>query len=1081
MKKIALIGNKISDDVLFELMNREAALWVCENTLIDEEQIDLLAQLMVLPWKVVLCESSNAKLIEKIEKYGALEDELSLQRGFVHIIASNPNVRQLPERALPVYLLNGRSDSQELSESPNLSGTSAMRRRLNMLERLESSLPKQVVVVGTKVDEVAIQLAELWSTEFRAFLNFVVPETIVSKSITDHFESVADISSVTIVYSELSEFASYALNRCNEIIPDTKISIMVQAPDGEKIEVDITNSELIEQPLLEKFEIIKSKNLFNVSPNNLTKDDINTFFDKTLHSWHAYSAGLPWMPDQSIKRKLFNSIQKVMKEGADENSILYISSEPGAGGTTVARALAFEAAKSGVPTLLAKPQIYEPNATEVASFLYRSLLTINKELANKQKQDQEEQTEIPWLIVFDRDQWDGQEHAIGGFWSEIKRSGRPVVILKVLSNIIPPEFYNIPKTEEICTLSHELSKNDIVSLGNHLNKYLKPFGEAKSESDWIRFWEEHKPDIDTGIAAFWVILEFWLKGLVNFGESIPAWMVSQFKHSSLSDESRIILLEIAALAAERRAIPEQLLPLPKLEKQPLSVLLENIRGDAPGLALVRQNTQNGRFWGMAHDILGRYLINGVYYDRPLLEQLNLIELKNPVELRLYFISRLTSHPALGEARFVDFANQFALKTLKLDERYGNAEFFYYWRQVLEILERFPRAVSETNRAFNHHVAISRRRVAKMEQFDASDEEKRTQLQKAIKQLNFAISNLDDDQDDETNLNLYNSLALAYQDLAALELNLGGISDLVKDLRAKASEATINALKENPNSSYVLETAAKDLLQKGQLDAEDKINSASQALGYIFQATSLENSQVRQHQLNKLATTALSFLRNSEADKEIETMMKRGNPLGYLAKAWIDLTAGMPEISAMHISDFPKESMHSALGTLKEAPRHWILIRIEYDLVSALEPSNFQEQLHLLDELDSIRSFRMSLQLNLERVILLYMVGRYHDGNSMFHTLRKEIKKQNIIVTVPERMRWLLNPNQKERLLCNAQVVESHGGYRSWAQVRELQNAVVPFIPQDFGGQRMASKQRFRCHITFGAMGPFIKAPNVSIS
>ena len=124
---------------------------------------------------------------------------------------------------------------------------------------------------------------------------------------------------------------------------------------------------------------------------------------------------------------------------------------------------------------------------------------------------------------------------------------------------------------------------------------------------------------------------------------------------------------------------------------------------------------------------------------------------------------------------------------------------------------------------------------------------------------------------------------------------------------------------------------------------------------------------------------------------------------------------------------------------------------------------------------------MSLQLNLERVILLYMVGRYHDGNSIFHTLRKEIKKQNIIVTVPERMRWLLNPNQKERLLCNAQVVESHGGYRSWAQVRELQNAVVPFIPQDFGGQRMASKQRFRCHITFGAMGPFIKAPNVSIS
>lgn len=1076
IKKIALIDNKISDDVLFELMNRDTALWVCENTSLDEEQVNLLARLMVLPWKVVLCESSNANLITEIEKYGALEDELSLRRGFVHIIASNPNVRQLPERALPIYLLNGRSDSLELSESPKLTGTPAMRRQLNMIERLEASLPKQVVVVGANVDNVATQLSELWSTEFRALLTFVVPETVISKSITDHFESVADMHSIAIVYSELDAFANYTLQRCNEVLPDTKISVMVQVPSGKKLEVDITNAELIEQPLLEKFEIIKSKNLFGIAPSNLTKDDLNTFFDKSQHSWRAYSSGLPWVQDQSIKKTLLKALQKVVKEGTDENCILYITSEPGAGGTTVARTLAFEAARSGIPTLLAKPQIYEPNATEVTSFMYRALLTINKELSDKQEKVNEGQIEIPWLIVFDRDQWDGQEQAIGSFWAEIKRSGRPVVILKVLSQIIPPEFFNIPKTIELCALSHELDKNEVISLGNHLNKYLKPFNQAKSEGDWIRFWEEHRPDIDTGIAAFWVILEFWLKGLVNLGESIPAWMVNQFKHHSLSDENRLILLEIAALAAERRAIPEQLLPVPKQQKQPLSVILENIRVEAPGLALVQQNTPAGRFWGMAHDVLGRYLINGVYYDRLLLEQLNLAEFKNPVELRLFFISRLTKNPALGEARFIDFATQFSLKTLKLDERYGNAEFFYYWRQVLEILESFPKSVSETNRAFNHHVAISRRRVAKMEQFDATSEEKREQLNKAIQQLNFALTNLDDRQDDETNLNLYNSLALAYQDLAGLELSLGGISDLVRDLRKKAAEATLNALRENPNSSFVLETAAKDLLQKGQLDAEDTINGASQALGYIFQATALENSQARQHQLNKLATTALNLLRNSDSDKQIEAMINNGNPLGFLAKAWLELTEGLSEISAMIISDFPKDSMQSALDILKTAPRHWILIRIEYDLLSALEPKNFQEQLHLLDELDSISSYRMSLQLNLERVLLLYMVGRYHEGNSSSYSLRKEIKQQNIIVTVPERLRWLLGPNQKDKLLCNAQVVDSQDGYRSWAQVRELQNASVPFIPQDFGGQRMAPRQRFRCHITFGAMGPFIKAP-----
>ena len=259
MKTITLLDNKISDDVLFELMNRDAALWVCKNDFLDEKRVRILARLMVLPWKIVLCELSDASLVTEIEKCGAFEDELSRCRGFVHIVASNPSIRQLPERALPIFLLNGRSDSQELGESPNLSGMSATRRRLNMIERLESALPKHVVVAGTEVNEAAAQLSELWRNEFRALLTFVVPETVSSESITQHFESLADLASLAIVYSELNEFADYTLQKCDTIMPETKISILVQAPTGNKFEVDITNAELIEQPLLEKFEIIKSK------------------------------------------------------------------------------------------------------------------------------------------------------------------------------------------------------------------------------------------------------------------------------------------------------------------------------------------------------------------------------------------------------------------------------------------------------------------------------------------------------------------------------------------------------------------------------------------------------------------------------------------------------------------------------------------------------------------------------------------------------------------------------------------------------------------------------------------------------
>lgn len=1076
MEKITLINHKLPDDTLFDLISRDAALWVCDNSVIGAEQISLLARLMVLPWKVVLCESPDAALITEVENFGAYQDELSRHRGFVHIVASDPSTRKLPARALPIYLLNGRSDSQERAESPKLKGMAASRRKFNMIERLEATLPKRVVVVGADVDEVAEQLSELWESEFRALITFVVPETVIPETITEHFESVADISSISIVHSPFKKFAEYTLDRCSKVLPDSKISIMVQEPTGERVESDITSAELVEQPLLDKFEIIKSNNLHGVSPNDLSEDDLNTFFDKSQHSWRAYSAGLPWMPDQSVKRKLLRALRKVSKEGSDGNSILYLISEPGAGGTTIARALAFEAAKAGFPTLLAKAQVYEPNATEITSFLHRALSCINKGRPSDQPPNVAENFETPWLLVFDRDQWDGQEQAIGPFLAEMKRSGRSVVILKVLGQVVPSEFYNVPKTRELWSLSHELTRNEVIALGSHLNKYLQPLGRTKGENDWIQFWEEHKPDIDTSTAAFWVILEFWLKGFVRLGESIQSWMVRQFKENSLSVEERLIVLEIAALTAERRAIPEQLFLMPEKQKRPLSVILENIRVELPGLALIRQDTPNGRFWAMAHDILGRYLINAVYYDRPLLEQLNLAKIQSPIELRLFFISRLTKRSALGEPRFTDFTTQFALKTLKLDERYGNAEFFYFWRDIIEILEKFPKSVSETNRTFIHHVAISRRRVAKMEQFAASIEEKRDQLHKSINQLDFAITSLDEKHDGESNLNLYNSLALAYQDLSSLELEQGSSSDLVIDLREKASAATLNALKENPNSPFVLETAAKDLLQRGRLDAVETINCAAQALGYIFQATALENSDARQLQLSKLATSALQLLHTGEAGTKIEDMVASGNPMGFLAKAWLVLTKGHGKISARTVSEFPKLSMQLALDVLNEAPRHWILIRIEYDLLVALEPTKFEAQLHLLDELDSIRLYRVPLQLRLEQLLLFYMVGRYHEANKLFMGLRGDIKRQNCIVTVPDRLRWLVGPDQRTKLLCNARVSEYYDGYRSRAQVRELRDAMVPFIPQDFGSQRMAPGQRFRCHITFGAMGPFIKAP-----
>lgn len=58
-------------------------------------------------------------------------------------------------------------------------------------------------------------------------------------------------------------------------------------------------------------------------------------------------------------------------DGSDANKILYVASESGAGGTTLVRSLAYEAAAEGFPALVARDSFFRPEPTEVEGFLYR--------------------------------------------------------------------------------------------------------------------------------------------------------------------------------------------------------------------------------------------------------------------------------------------------------------------------------------------------------------------------------------------------------------------------------------------------------------------------------------------------------------------------------------------------------------------------------------------------------------------------------------------------------------------------------------------------------------------------------------
>lgn len=1071
--------------VLQSLANRDAALWIGPGLDSNEMDLDLLRRLIELPWQIVLCESTSSSLAKSLEDATESANRLSRQRGFVHLVASDPEDLELPPRALPVFFLNGRDDAGGREDSSQRTSRAMQRRRLNMISRLENAAPRLLFVLSSGGERPLDDVFELWQDGFRALLVVQSPHSTDAGRLDEWLKTSASAPTIDHCTAPFQSSVAALVERASTLLPEDRFVIRINCEGGNQRDIDITECELVEQPVFDRYEVVLARDLPHLEPDELSVDELNSFFDRSAASWRPFAAGLPWQRNHDANRDLLKILRRVEAAGVDENCVRIIASEPGAGGTTRAKDLALLAARAGFPTLLARPLKFQPKSTELEAFLYRVrqrvlAATAPSALApssdNVSPQVDALIQEAPWLLVFDVQHWDGRPRDLPALCKALRRSGRPVVLLAVTRSDIGDELQSDPDTAVIESLRHELVEADVLALGAHLNRFLKPIGKGKSESQWRFFWEKHRPfDMATDVASFWIALEFWLKGQFDLSTSIQEWIAAQFKAADLTDDARNMLLEIAALSIERQPYPEALLPPSPDGEFPYSVVLTDVRADVPALALVCDGAPPNRQWAMAHDLIGRYLVKAVYFDRALLSHLGL-DAADHIQLRLLLLRRIATRDELARRLFMPLAVEFAVNILKLGTD-GNLEFARYWKEVLGILEAMPRTIWDTNRTFNHHVAVSRRRVATSEElFQTTIDERFEQLSKAIEHLEYALNRLaQTDADDESDLNLLNSLSLAYQNLADVECERGASEQRLQELRTKATESARRAQQENPTNSYVLETFARNLLQNGRLYPQQASVCAAEALGYIYQAMALDRSLLREGRLTRLANDALAMLRSPDSSAQLTQVCANGNPLGFLGKAWLVLAEGTELVTKEDLTHLSAAKIDAALAVIDQAPSraNALLLRFRYDLLTVRHPYDFEEQLNLLDELEGIGS-AIPLQLQLEHAILLHQQNRHPPANIEFRHIRDQLRTRDVFVDVPPRLRWLRLKNGKQRL-CNARVIETRDR-RSQAKVKELDNAIVPFIPQEFGIDRMPTSMSFKCAINFGAMGPFIKPP-----
>ena len=848
MIRTRLVSTAVPETIARSLADRDAALWIGSGFDASEEGLETLRALIGLPWRLVLCESTSAKLTQALTNDSGIATEYHRYRGGMYLIASNPRDLNLPTRCLPIYLLNGREDATETSDSMHLTRRATEARRFNMTDEVRRSLPARLVIIRGADDRPLDELQDLWREGLRTQISVVDSEGIESKRLDNWVRNADGPHVIDHLILPFDTFVSTLRVQLSSLIHPDRLKIRLGEGKG-SLDVDITDCELLEKPLLDRYEIIASQELLRRSPEELSEDDFLGFFDRTRFDWKPFAAGLPWDRDSTATAKVLSRLREVDRDPPSTPEVLYIASESGAGGTTLARVIAFAMARHGFPALIARPNLSHADPLEVRKYLDRVRERIAEELAERSDPSLAgDLVNRPWLIVFDVEHWRGHEPDLRTFILEMAKSTRPVVLLLVRPPQSAESLQRAVSAKNIAILSHELTQEEVKLLGDHINQFLRPLGREKSMDEWRRFWEFHRPAISSSLASFWIALEFWLKRQLNIGESVQDWLYRQFRDSEFEDEIRITILEIAAMSAERTPMPEGLFLTPAPGNLPWLTHLESIREKMPALALVRSPEASNRQWALLHDLLGRYLLRSVFFDRLMLSKLGFDNARDPNHFRLCLLSRIAERRSLANPRYKDLSLEFACNILKLDPD-ANVEFLPFWRDVLDILDNMPEILWDTSRTFNHHTSISRRRVATVPiaPFDATQEEKLLLLKQAIDDLEYALSEIPQTDYDDSDLNLLNSLALAYQDLANAELASGCSHERFLELRTKATEAARRGQRLNPTTGYVLETLARDLIQNGRFNPENAASNAGEALGYIFQAINLDTSDLRRGQ------------------------------------------------------------------------------------------------------------------------------------------------------------------------------------------------------------------------------------------
>ena len=1051
-----VVRSNVSADFVADLAHREIALWLRSDTL-GGDDTEALVELLQLPWRMVLLETLDKGLISHLDQH-VPNETLVRKRGYIQIVEENPAQISLPQQCLPIYLLNGNPSAPTDPFQDQL-------RRMTMLDGLRQSGVRRLFIISLKQDTpLPADLANLCAAGFRSYVTIATDGTDIEFILANCREIplplvLLDESIATVVDQVL------ALYRNNH--PDQGHIIRLRRSEqGDFATLDVASVDDPERPILSQFDLIREADLTPLLPSDISTQVFTDFFRDPTLSWEPYAAGLPWERHGDAKVEILDILRMIETEGAEQSTFATIISESGSGGTTFAHDIAWHCATQGYPVLIAHQSPFVPDSLATSNFLNRV-----RQL-NLNDADEAGYCEVPWLIVFDRAHWEHRSTEIRSFFRDIRRNGRPVCILTVTGPRRGMSIFDSYPERELANLTHALSNEDARDLGSHLNKHLQVHGRRRMQSEWDQFHDKHRVGAD--FSMFWIALSFWIRDLYDLTETIQERIFRAFKEHVTDEDIQQAILDIAALSAERIPTPERVLVTPKEKEWPVPRLLEDSLPDLADLGLFQFNVADQPYWTLVHDILGQQLLNALFFDIDLRQQLGFENAKELIDLRLMILRRISERPEIGQPPLKNLGEAFATSIFKVDPDHGRASFAQYWREVIPALDKMSASLRNSSRIFRHHTAISRRRIAKLDNpiYGVSAEENEALLCQAIADVEYAIEAIRYAPGDETDLNLYNTLAHAYFDLAEVLESRSAPSERINSLRQKGNAAARRVFEDDPTNSFAIETYVRNLLGRAKLETKNSAAHAIEALGILFSALVSSERAYRMAQLEQLADSAVRILFSSKMQGG-DSENRPETALDVLKNAWTILTEGSNQSSGSVFEEVPESNRIRALAALgHEAGRGNVqVVKLTYELTSLTFPNDFSRQLELAQALQGYSHF-VSPQLRLEFAILLYQVNRAVEGNDEFFGLRRLWREQDYVVEVPRRLHWLRDEEARVRTV-SASIAPGESG-RPMALVREFQNRKAPFRPEEFGFSNPRVGTRFSCRVSFGHNGPLLR-------